>query len=99
MAGEGRPSMSLLPAHREDVDADLRRHDDVEATVAPRGALFPGELYQPALTSTLWATTKSRIIKAIDLGRRVNVNAGWYYSATAGKFAAIVDHLSLRQVA
>jgi hypothetical protein len=29
MAGEGRPSMSSLPAHREDVDADLRRHDDV----------------------------------------------------------------------
>jgi hypothetical protein len=39
MAGEGRPSTSLLPAQREDVDADLRRHDDVEATVASRGAI------------------------------------------------------------
>jgi hypothetical protein len=44
----GRPSTSLLPAQRGDVDADpslglgqtLRRHDDVEATVAPRGALI-----------------------------------------------------------
>jgi DNA-nicking Smr family endonuclease len=40
MAGEGRPSTSLLPATRKDVDADLRQHDDVEATVAPRGALI-----------------------------------------------------------
>jgi antitoxin PrlF len=40
MAGEGRPSTSLLPAQREDVDADLRRNDDVEAAVAPRGALI-----------------------------------------------------------
>jgi hypothetical protein len=34
------PSTSLLPAQRENVDADLRRHDDVAATMAPRGALI-----------------------------------------------------------
>jgi hypothetical protein len=44
----GRPSTSLLPAQREDVDADpslrlgqaLLRHDNVEVTAAPRGALI-----------------------------------------------------------
>jgi hypothetical protein len=38
----------LLPAQRKDVDADpslrlgqaLRRHDDVDVTTAPRGALI-----------------------------------------------------------
>jgi hypothetical protein len=47
MVGEGRLSTSLLAAQRKDVDADpslrlgqaLRRHDDVEATVAPHAAL------------------------------------------------------------
>jgi hypothetical protein len=40
MAGEGRTSTSLRPAQRKDVDADLRRHDDKEATVAPLEALI-----------------------------------------------------------
>jgi hypothetical protein len=31
MVGEGPPSMSLLIAANKDVDADLRRHDDIAA--------------------------------------------------------------------
>jgi hypothetical protein len=41
MAGEGRPSTSLLPAQREDVDADLRRHDDVGDRCATWSTYFP----------------------------------------------------------
>jgi RNA-directed DNA polymerase len=39
-------------------------------------------LYQSALTLTLRATTKSRVINAVDMWRRVNVTAGWYYTRT-----------------
>jgi hypothetical protein len=39
-----------------------------------------GLLYQPAVTLTLRAITIPGVIKAISVWRRVNVNAGWYYS-------------------
>jgi hypothetical protein len=29
MVGEGRPSMSFIAAISKDMDADLRRHDDI----------------------------------------------------------------------
>jgi hypothetical protein len=56
MAGEGRLSTSLLLAARKDVDADLRRHDDVEATVAPRGALISWRILTPFIdvVKRLW---------------------------------------------
>jgi hypothetical protein len=31
------------------------------------------------LTLTLLAITKSRVINAVDMWRRVNVTTGWYY--------------------
>ena len=44
--GRRKPAIHVvLPAQDEDVDADLRRHDDKEATVASVTHLFPGESY------------------------------------------------------
>jgi hypothetical protein len=48
MVGEGRPSTSSLPATSKDVDADLRRHDGMEATVAPLGALISRRILSSA---------------------------------------------------
>jgi sulfonate transport system ATP-binding protein len=43
----------------------------------------PGILYQSALTLTLLAITKSRVINSVDMWRRVNVTTGWYYCWTS----------------
>jgi transposase len=58
-----------------------RGHFVWPVTDTGRVSLTPAQLsmlYQSALTLTLRATTKSRVINAVDMWRRVNVTAGWY---------------------
>jgi hypothetical protein len=69
MAGAGPPSTSVHQAQRDYVDADpnlrlrqaLHRHDDVEATAAPRGALVSQRILRTQAGATRSADPRTAI--------------------------------------